>query len=167
MTVEGIFVLCMTCLPSICRDGEVDTFGQLLRTCQESPYFAYFEGYTLPGQSRIPKLYRPYQVTPDCLDCVLTGAEGSGKVIDGEVLSTQILSHSRLLEDGSRIVFLTNMGSRTYQGKLRVIEKGQALLASPATGETLPVEGHMDAQSQILPVRLKPYEALAFLIRNS
>ena len=164
MTSQGIFVLCMTCLPTVCRDGDETAFQQLLHTCQESPYFAHFEGYTLPGQIKIPQLHRPYQVTPDYLGCVLTGAEGSGKVIDGEVLSTQILSHSRLLEDESRIVFLTNMGSRTYEGKLKVAEKGQALLASPATGEVTPTQGQMDAQFQILPVRLRPYEALAYIM---
>ena len=166
MTGEGIFVLCMTCLPSICRDGENDAFGQLLHTCQESPFFAYFEGYTLPGQTKIPWLYRPCQVTPDSLDCVLTGAEGSGKVIDGEVLSTQILSHSRILEDNSRIVFLTNMGSRIYKGKLQVPEKGLALLANPGTGEATSIEGCLHAQFQTLPVLLRPYEALAYIIQN-
>ena len=164
MTSEGIFVLCMTCLPCMCREEENERFQGLLRLCMESPYFAYFEGYALPGRTKIPLLHRPYHIAPDHLSCVLTGAEEIGKIVDGEVLSTQILSHSRILPDQSRSILLTNMGSRTYEGRLQVEEMGEALMANPATGEVTPVIGKRQERFQTFPIRIRPYEAFVYLI---
>lgn len=68
----------------------------------------------------IPAIPRPVTIAPHNLDCVLTGAEGIGSIIDGEVISSGMLSHTRILEDGSLLVFLCNMGGKIYDGELRV-----------------------------------------------
>ena len=44
--------------------------------------------------------------------CVLTGAEGAEKIVDGEIISASILSHMRI-DGNTRILFLTNMAERS------------------------------------------------------
>lgn len=166
MVSHGIFILCMTCLPAQCREeASRERFRELLHACQSSPYFAYEEGLSLPGRKKIPFLKRPYIVSPYDVSCTLTGAEGSGKIIDGEIISAQILSHSRILEDGSRILFLTNMGSCTYAGTVSLTVAEEILLLDPMDGSTsgLPLTREKDGVS--FPITLKPYEAFGYLIR--
>lgn len=69
-------------------------------------------GWTLPGMEKIPAIPRPVTIAPHDLDCVLTGAEGIGSIIDGEVLSPGMLTHTRILEDGGLLVFVCNMGGQ-------------------------------------------------------
>ena len=76
-----------------------------------------------------------------------------------------MLSHVRILEDGSRIVFLTNMGGKTYDGELCVSGGKSAQIADPLTGEITPLETTADGGVLKMNIRLKPYAAFAYIIK--
>ena len=121
-------------------------------------------GWTLPGMAKLTAMPRPVTIKPHRLDCVLTGAEGSGSIIDGEIISASMLSDVRVLEDGSRIVFLTNMGGKTYDGELCVNGGKSAQIADPLTGDITPLEATVDGDVLKMNIRLKPYAAFAYIV---
>ena len=164
----GIGLVVVGELPSISREsGLSEDFAAAFAPFIGGPRLNIVpltSGWTLPGMSRLTAMPRPVTIKPHRLDCVLTGAEGAGSIIDGEVISSSMLSHVRILEDGSRIVFLTNMGGKTYDGELAVVGGKSAEIADPLTGEILPQESAVADGVLKVNIRLKPYAAFAYIV---
>ena len=115
----------------------------------------------LPGMAKIPALPRQMVLTPASLSCVLTGAEGLARVVDGEVISESILSHMRV--DGNmRLLILTNMGGKVYDGFAAVKNASRAEAMDPASGSVSPAETEKDGDGLRVHVRLRPYQAMAY-----
>jgi len=165
----GVGVVVIGDLPKIAREsGAAEDFASKFAPFIGGPKLNIVpltSGWQLPGMSRLTAMPRPVTIKPHRLDCVLTGAEGSGSIIDGEIISASMLSHVRILEDGSRIVFLTNMGGKTYDGELSVCGGRNAQIAEPLTGEISPLEATVDGDVLKMNIRLKPYAAFAYIIQ--
>ena len=108
---------------------------------------------------------RSVVLEPTSLECVLTGAEGLAKIVDGEVISGSILSHMRVDGD-TRILFLTNMGGKPYAGTANVQDAASVQLANPADGSVQEIECVREGALCRIPVRLKPYEGAGYIIRK-
>lgn len=113
--------------------------------------------------SKIPALPREVVLKPTNLSCVLTGAEGLAKIVDGEVLSGSILSHLRVDGD-TRVLFLTNMGGKPYEGTATFEGVSSAELANPMDGSVAPIEVRRDGVRCSVDVRLKPYEGVGYIL---
>jgi hypothetical protein len=164
----GIGILLVGDLPKIDREtGSDEGFYDLLSPFIGRPNFYILpitSDWTLPGMSRIPLIPRPVTITPKHLECVLTGPEGSGSIIDGEIISSGMLMHTRILEDGSRIIFLTNMNAKTYEGSIRIRGASLVRQADPFDGTIRPMPFELSGEVLTAPIRLKPYEAFCYLV---
>lgn len=150
-------------IPALSREtGEVCDFEEkMLRRRGERNIFVGAEP-TLPGMTKIPALPRAVQIVPTRLECVLTGAEGLAKIIDGEVISESILSHSRI-EGETRILFLTNMGGKPYEGTVSVPRAAKAEMLNPMDGSIQDVSVAQNGDRSSVSVRLKPYEGVGYI----
>ena len=168
MLENGVGVVVVGDLPKIAREsGLAEDFASKFAPFIGGPKLNIVpltSGWTLPGMAKLTAMPRPVTIKPHRLDCVLTGAEGSGSIIDGEIISASMLSHVRILEDGSRIVFLTNMGGKTYDGELCVHGGKSAQIADPLTGDITPLETTADGDVLKMNIRLKPYAAFAYIV---
>ena len=96
---------------------------------------------------------------------VLTGAEGVGGWVDGELISPSILVHTRVLDDGSRIVFVTNMGGKIYEGDLMVQGGHSAETADPLNGVISAAEAAEKDGVLSIRIKLRPYDAYCYLVK--
>ncbi len=169
MLDAGIGIVLIGDLPKIARDTGADAgFYQKLSPYLGRPNFAVVPivtGWSLPGREHIPAIPRPVTLTPHSLECVLTGAEGVGGYVDGEIISASMLAHTRVLEDGSRIVFLCNMGGKIYRGALRVEGGSSVELADPFTGDILPVASQVENGAVVADITLRPYDGYCYIIK--
>ena len=165
----GIGVVFIGELPSIARETGADGgFYDILSPYLKNPKLSVIPnrtGWGLPGADHIPAIPRPVTVKPDKVDMVLTGAEGIGGWVDGELISPSILLHTRVLDDGSRIVFVTNMGGKIYEGTLSVQGGHSAETADPRTGviskaETAENNGRLDIR-----IKLRPYDGFCYIVQ--
>lgn len=163
---RGIGVIFAGGIPELVREtGEHCDFVMTMMQYRNQENFYYSTEATLPGMSKIPALPREVVLTPDYLGCVLTGAEGLAKIVDGEVISGSILAHMR--EDGdTRILFLTNMGGKPYAGTAAVKGASSVLLADPTDGSIADVECIHEGNMCRIPVCLKPYQGVGYIIRT-
>jgi hypothetical protein len=168
MADAGIGVVIVGDLPKYAREtGKPADFADKLLSRQKMEKFAVvpvFGGWTLPGRKNITALPRTVTITPDKLDCVLTGSQGSGGYIDGEVISPDMLSHVRLLENGDRIVFLCNMGAKTYEGELRVEGGTSMRIADPHTGGITDIDSRRDNGAVTAGIKIRPYDAYCYIV---
>lgn len=153
-------------MPSIQREtGDICDFPAVMMKYRGDPCFYYSEDGTLPGRRKIPALKRELILEPDSLECVLTGAEGTAKIVDGEIISGSILSHLRT--DGSgKILFLTNMGGKPYQGKAILSGIKRAEIADPADGSIREIPVVRRGEESFIPVDLKPYKGICYVLRE-
>ena len=165
----GIGIIFIGELPSISREtGNDGGFHDLLAPYLKNPKLTVIPnrtGWSLPGREHLPAIPRPVTVMPDKVDMVLTGAEGVGGWTDGELISPSILVHTRILEDNSRIIFVTNMGGKIYAGELNVEGGHEAEAADPRSGEISPAEAAERGGVLSIRIRLRPYEAYCYLVR--
>lgn len=162
---NGIGVVFVGEMPSLEREtGEPCDFAMTMMQYRGSEYFYYSEEKTLPGMRKIPALAREMVLVPDYLGCVLTGAEGVGKIVDGEIISGSMLSHMRVDGD-KKILFLTNMGGKPYEGK--VIMKGvkKVEIANPEDGSIEELEVTYQGDDCYIPVQLKSYKGICYIIQ--
>ena len=103
---------------------------------------------------------------------MLTGAEGRATFNDNEVISTDILMHTRSV-GGALVVFLCNMGAKTYEGTVFAENGRSACIARPADGSLQPADGARQAagsgrsETLAFDLALRPYEAAFCLIEVS
>ncbi len=121
-------------------------------------------GWTLPGASKLPALPRPVRIYPKDVRTVLTGAEGKAAIVDGEIISSSMLSHTRVLEDGSLQAFLCNMGGSVYDGILEVKDGKSVMTASPDEGEFAESAAKIENGVLKTDIRLRPYESCFYLV---
>ncbi|NLE54047.1 MAG: hypothetical protein GX617_03835 [Lentisphaerae bacterium] len=168
MLAAGIGVVVIGDVPAIAREtGEDAPFAAKLLPHLASGKLAQVplqSGWTLPGPARLRALPRPIQLRPRGLSSVLTGATGSGTIVDGEAISPNILSHTRVLPDGSRLVFLCNMGGKTYDGFLQATGAAAAELADPGDGSFRPAQTSHAGDALVVDIRLRAYDALFVLL---
>lgn len=161
---NGIGVVFVGEIPSIEREtGELSDFPTIMMKYRGRDNFYFSEERTLPGMPKIPALAREMVLVPDSLDCVLTGAEGLGKIVDGEIISGSILSHMRVDGD-TRILFLTNMGGKPYKGKVNLKGVRKVELADPSDGSITEISLICQDDTCYIPVELKSYEGQCYLI---
>lgn len=166
----GVGVVLIGDLPKIARDtGKDEGFYEILSPYLGRSNFAVVPittGWTLPGMEKIPAIPRPVTIAPHDLDCVLTGAEGIGSIIDGEVLSPGMLTHTRILEDGGLLVFVCNMGGKIYDGELRVKGGLSASRFDPEDGSCTEIPVRQEKDRGVLDIRLRPYEGFVYLVEK-
>jgi hypothetical protein len=139
----GIGVVFAGTLPELSREnGESSNFYEKL-----SPYIGtkkfslvpYSSEYMLPSRRKF-KIPQAVKIVPKGLASVLTGAEGKASFNDGEVISPDILMHTRKAGD-TLIVFVCNMGGKVYNGKIYA-ENGKSVeIACPADGSVCSADG--------------------------
>lgn len=160
----GVGVVFAGGIPEILREtGETCDFAMRMLRYRGYENFYMSAEPTLPGMSKIPALPREVVLKPTNLSCVLTGAEGLAKIVDGEVISGSILSHLRIDGD-TRVLFLTNMGGKPYEGTATLEGVSSAELANPMDGSVAPIEVHRDGVRCSVDVRLKPYEGVGYIL---
>ncbi|MHB1484219.1 MAG: glycosyl hydrolase family 2 protein [Saccharofermentanales bacterium] len=168
MMDAGIGIVIIGDLPKIARDtGADEGFYKKLSRFIGTDMLAVIPtatGWTLPGMKRIPAIPRPVTIQPHNMANILTGPEGSGNMIDGEIISAGMLMHTRILEDGSRIVFLTNMGGRIYSGSIKIAGGQSISIADPFTGMIEPVKFAIIEEFLIADIKLRPYEGFCYII---
>ena len=157
-------------IPEMEREtGEKCDFPMTMMEYRDSPYFYYGETANLSGKDRISALYREITLNPDKLECVLTGAEGMAKILDGEVISDSILSHMRIDGD-TRILFLTNMGGKNYEGHIHMFNVKHVEIANPMDGSIKHIEIQtkrkgINCTECRIPVKLYPYQGIVFICK--
>lgn len=163
---SGIGVIFVGEMPSILREtGEPCDFPIAMMKYRGNPGFYYSEERTLPGREKIPALKRDLFLEPDSLECVLTGAEGTARIVDGEIISSSILSHLRA--DGSRkILFLTNMGGKPYRGKVFMSGIKTAEIADPADGSIREISVGIRRDESYIPVELRQYQGICYILEK-
>jgi len=170
MAEAGIGIVIIGDMPKIDRrTGAPAGFARTFSQYAERENFAVVPvtaNWTLPGIKKIPAIPRHVTVTPHKPEFVLTGAEGAGGYADGEIISADILSHARILANGDRIVFLCNMGGKTYEGALRAEGGAAVSVADPFTGEITNVESYADNQAVYANVTLRPYDGFCYIIKS-
>ncbi|MCL2814249.1 MAG: hypothetical protein FWD23_06590 [Oscillospiraceae bacterium] len=168
MLEAGIGIVLIGGFPLLARDtGADEGFYQKFSPYLGRKNFAVIPvatGWTLPGMNNIPAIPRPVTVWPHNLDSVLTGAAGAGGYVDGEIISENILSHTRVLEDGSRIIFLCNMGGKNYRGYLRVAGGNSVKTANPLTGLIEPVHAKAENGMVAADINLRPYDGFCYIV---
>lgn len=103
------------------------------------------------------------------MSCVLLGAQGTADIKDGEVICSDILSHSRKLDDGRMMVFLCNMGGKKYRGHLHIKTGAGAEMYDPEDGDVRVCKSDNEYLSGddtlALPVELRPYQSMIYLTK--
>ena len=153
-------------IPTISREtGEECGFEMTMLRHRGAENFYLSGEPTLPGHAKIPALPRTVILEPSRLECVLTGAEGLAKIVDGEVISDSILSHLRVDGD-TRVLFLTNMGGKPYEGTAALENVASAEIANAMDGSvaTIPVE-QAGGRGRVA-VKLKPYESAGYILHS-
>jgi hypothetical protein len=69
-----------------------------------------------------------------------------------------------VLPDGSRLVFLCNMGGKTYDGFLQAAGAAAAELADPGDGSFRPAQTSRAGDALVVDIRLRAYDALFVLL---
>jgi hypothetical protein len=168
MADAGLGLVFIGDLPEVSREtGIEDAFYKKLSPYIGSKNFCVVrdgKDWHLPAASRVP-LPRTIRVRPKNVRAVLSGAAGEGGYSDGEVVSPNIMSHTRLLADGGRIVFLCNMGGTVYDGVLTVAGGKSVEEASPYTGEIRPLQGSVAGGAVSVDICLKPYEGCCYIVK--
>lgn len=161
---HGVGVVFAGEVPSVeSETGEPCDFPAQLPRFYGAKNCSVLERAALPGAARIPALERPMRLEPASLETVLTGADGAGPVADGEVLSPDILSHLRDAGD-TKILFLTNMGGRTWRGSAALAFRGHVERADPASGGIEPQPAEQEGGVCRIPLELRPYQGLCFIL---
>ena len=122
----------------------------------------YGSEYMLPSSRQLP-LPRPVRIAPKGLASVLAGAEGRASFHDGEVISRDILMHTRSTGD-ALVVFVCNMGGKTYEGTVSAENGRSATIARPADGSLQPADGSVASGMLSFDLALRAYEAAFCLI---
>lgn len=162
----GIGVVFAGTLPGMSREnGPANEFQHRLsplvgtRHCALVPYGSE---YMLPSSRQFP-LPRTVRIAPKGLASVLTGAEGKASFNDGEVISKDILMHTRSTGE-TLVVFLCNMGGKAYEGTICAENGRSATIAHPADGSLGPANGSAAAGLLSFDLTLRAYEAAFCLI---
>ncbi|MDX9978432.1 MAG: hypothetical protein RBU25_00150 [Lentisphaeria bacterium] len=162
----GVGVVFAGTLPDVSREnGPGNDFPRRLsplvgtRHCALVPYGSE---YLLPSSRQFP-LPRPVRIVPKGLASVLTGAEGKASFHDGEVISRDILMHTRSTGD-ALVVFLCNMGGKTYEGTILAENGRAATIARPGDGSLEPAAAACAAGLLSFDLKLRAYEAAFCLI---
>ena len=164
LLMSGVGVVFAGGVPEIEREsGETCDFALRMMKYRGQDNFYVSSEATLPGMEKIPALPRSVVLAPTRLECVLTGAEGLAKIVDGEVISGSILSHMRV-EGNTRILFLTNMGGKPYEGTAAVCSAASVRMANPKDGSVTEVECVREGDVCRIPIQLKPYEGIGYII---
>ena len=168
----GIKVVFSGTLPDVSREnGRENSFYSKLSPFIGTSHFSlvpYGAAYMLPSSRQFP-LPRTVGIVPKGLASVLTGAEGRASFHDGEVISRDILMHTRSV-GGALVVFLCNMGAKTYEGTVFAENGRSAVIARPADGSLQPADGKRGAagsgrsETLAFDLTLRPYEAAFCLI---
>ena len=170
MAEAGIGAVFIGDLPKFNRDtGELAIFQQLFSKYQYNDNFTIIPigtDWNLPGMKNIPAIPRTIIITPKSLDCILVGSEGEGGYVDGEIISANILSHTRKLDNGDMIVFLCNMGSKTYEGCLSVQGGCAVKIANPYSGDITGIESQCKNGVVLTKIRLHPYDGFCYIIES-
>lgn len=165
----GIGVVFIGELPTIARETGADGgFYEMLAPYRKNPKLSVVPNRTnwsLPGKDHIPAIPRPVTLKPDQLSMVLTGAEGVGGYVDGEIISPSMLVHTRVLEDGSRIVFVTNMGGKIFAGDLMVQGGHSAEVADPRKGTITAAESSEKDGVLTIRIKLRPYDGFCYFVK--
>lgn len=168
MLDAGIGVILIGDIPKIAREtGEDAGFYEMLSPYIGRPNFTIVpieSDWTLPGASKLPALPRPVRIYPKDVRTVLTGAEGKAAIVDGEIISSSMLSHTRVLEDGSLQVFICNMGGSVYDGILEIRDGKTVMTASPDEGEFAESAAKTENGVLTTDIRLRPYESCFYLV---
>ena len=161
---NGVSLIFLGGIPDVAREtGEPCDFASRMMRYRGQANFYSSADVHLPGMTKIPALPRQLLLTPARLECVLTGAEGAGKIVDGEVLSDAILSHLRVDGD-TRILFLTNMGGKPYEGSIALRGATHVQMANPMDGTIEEIHCAQEGELCKIPVRLKPYAGVGYRI---
>ncbi len=162
---SGVGLIFVGGVPDLSRDtGEPCGFAMTIMQHRGRDNLYYSPETALPGMAKMPAMPRSVILEPTHLECVLTGAEGIAKIVDGEVISGSILSHLRVDGD-TRILFLTNMGGKVYDGTAKVRFAGSVQIADPTDGSVRDVEIVKDGEFARIPVQLKPYQGVGYIIK--
>jgi hypothetical protein len=140
----GVSVIFVGDMPIYSRDTGLDSgFKNMFSAFEGKPNYAFAGFEDGHAVLDIPALPRPVKLE-------------SG----GTTVLPSVLTHARITEDGIKEVFVTNMGSDNFSGRLTVEGcMNRASVASPLDGEILPAEKDGDG----VLVSLKPYEGKFYI----
>ncbi len=100
---------------------------------------------------------------------VLLGAQGTADIKDSEVICSDILSHSRKLDDGRMMVFLCNMGCKKHRGHLHIKTGAGAEMYDPEDGDVRVCKSdneYLSGDDRLaLPIELRPYQSMIYLTK--
>lgn len=143
LLLSGISVIFVGDLPKYSRDTGLDAgFDKMFENRKKMNYafVDYNENNALTELSALPRPVR-----------LISG---------GTSYLPSILTHSRVTDDGVKIVFAANMSSEAFAGCLTVEGYGnEASVASPLDGEIKPA----DKEGGAVKVSLKPYEGKFYI----
>ena len=155
---SGAGVIFVGDLPEISRDtGLKADFAEMFaayRKCDNYAFVPIRKGWSLPPFRSMP-LPRPYGVCPAGVNALADGSD---------LVSSGIMSHCRVLPDGSNILFMCNMGDRVYKGSLWHACAASAKRADPKTGGIIPLKASLAGGRLTVDVEMKPYEAFFYLL---
>ncbi len=124
LSKAGIKVIFAEKLPTLCREdgGHKAIFDKIKKAVSDGTML-------FAPKEDIGTLYD--SLGSDCHTVTLSTECGNPEML---------LSHSRITEDGVRIVYIANMGDALYKGKLFVNGYSEAALCDPSSGEITPID---------------------------
>ena len=170
MAEAGIGIVFIGDFPKFDRDtGEPASFQQMLSKYQDKDNFTIIplgNNWNLPNMKNIPAIPRTITITPESMDCVRVGSADFGGYVDGEIISANILSHVRKLDNGDMMVFLCNMGAKTYKGSL-CVQGGYAVkIANPNSGDITDIQSQCENGVVTVNISLRPYDGFCYIIES-
>ena len=115
------------------------------------------------GTSAYAKILpRTILVVPADLRSVMSGYEGSMAAEANEVVSKNILTHTRIW-DGKLLVFACNMGALPYDGVIKIEGNGACKRIDPMTNGIEDCEVAADGKYRVTALKLLPYQSVLYV----
>jgi len=150
------------------RGGIVVSHGEPPRLSRETGDAIALSGcHSLETRGVGPSAYttimpRTVMVSPADLRNVMSGFEGNMSAEANEVVSKNILAHTRLWEH-KLILFVCNMGAHPYDGVIKIEGDGACSRINPSTGAIQVCDMTWDGTHRVTRLHLHPYESAIFL----
>ncbi|MBE7035222.1 MAG: hypothetical protein E7402_03740 [Ruminococcaceae bacterium] len=148
--------------------------GITVMFCYELPTVSRETGLASPYAEKIAAMIKDGKMfhegsiekIGDFYDACLPDKSRSIRVLDKDGnYNHMILSHCRVTEDGSQVVYITNMGEAVFTGTLSIVgDFAEVFEANSFTGDIAPVAFTKDGDSVTISVSIEPGEGRFYLV---
>lgn len=170
-------VLALGSIPSLSREGcplaDIEIKNIFVNRPGESEIsMQRFLFSALPGimltTGIIDFLPRTFKLEPKDVFSVSVGAAGTIIKTGNDIPSPWIMSHTRILEDGRKVIFLANMSGKAYSGVLNIAgnysKDSDCEIWDPESGTDISAEFQIDGGGLKVRVELGAYRSLFYII---